>query len=373
MSVYSARALKAWVLLLFLYPIVSCEQQDPVVIGFIGGISGRVADLGVAGRNGFILAIEERNARGGLQGQPVQYLTKDDQQNPAKAREGVKELIDAGVAGIVGPMTSAMAMATVDQVNRAKLVMMGATVTTNALTGIDDYFFRTIAPGSFHAGVTARYLRRQQNISTAKLLIELGNKAYTQDWAAGFTTAFEAEGGEVAATERFTSGNKVNFAGLAERLLADTPQLVVLVMNSVDAALMVKQIRDITPDVVIAASEWAGTERLIELGGILVEGIFVPQYLDRASSDPDYLRFRDAYTRRFGHDPGFPGMISFNATNVMLEALARKAPDQDLKSALLANRQYTGIQNQIILDDYGDASSRSYMTRVIDGKFEAIR
>ena len=45
-----------------------CAPPEPYRIGFLGGISGRYADLGIGGRNGAALAIEMRNAAGGING-----------------------------------------------------------------------------------------------------------------------------------------------------------------------------------------------------------------------------------------------------------------------------------------------------------------
>ena len=46
--------------------LTACSKDEPVRIGFVGGLTGRVADLGIAGRNGALLAVEERNAAGGI-------------------------------------------------------------------------------------------------------------------------------------------------------------------------------------------------------------------------------------------------------------------------------------------------------------------
>jgi branched-chain amino acid transport system substrate-binding protein len=42
-----------------------CGPTEPIRLGFLGGLSGRVADLGGAGRDGVQLAIEQANAGGG--------------------------------------------------------------------------------------------------------------------------------------------------------------------------------------------------------------------------------------------------------------------------------------------------------------------
>src|SRR3990167_6575494 len=72
-----------------------CSDPVPIRLGFVGGLSGSGSDIGGSARNGALLAIEETNAQGGIQGRPLEILIKDDRQDKAIIRNAVKELIDA--------------------------------------------------------------------------------------------------------------------------------------------------------------------------------------------------------------------------------------------------------------------------------------
>ena len=54
----SARVWAGAIIILNVVMLLSCAPPDPIRIGFIGGASGRVADLGIAGRDAVLLAIE---------------------------------------------------------------------------------------------------------------------------------------------------------------------------------------------------------------------------------------------------------------------------------------------------------------------------
>jgi len=82
-----------------------------VRIGFLAGLSGRVADLGIGGRNGAILAVEMRNRQGGINGRPVELIAEDDQQDAELARHAASRLLASKVEVVIGPMTSTMALA----------------------------------------------------------------------------------------------------------------------------------------------------------------------------------------------------------------------------------------------------------------------
>jgi branched-chain amino acid transport system substrate-binding protein len=176
------RSLRLLVPIAALVGLLACSPPEPILLGYVGGLSGRVADLGVEGRNGATLAVEIRNRAGGVKGRRVELLAEDDQQDPEVARRAVGTLIDRKVAAIVGPMTSAMAMVAVPLVNQAQLVMVSPTATTNALAGLDDHFFRVLAGTSRYATKSADYHFNRVGLRQVVAVFDLNNKSYTESW-----------------------------------------------------------------------------------------------------------------------------------------------------------------------------------------------
>lgn len=349
--------------------LAGCAPPEPLRLGFLGGLSGRVADLGIAGRNGAMLAVEMRNSSGGVNGRVVELIVEDDKQDPDLARKAVGRLLERKVEAIIGPMTSAMAVATVPLVNEAKLVMLSPTVTTTTLTGIDDHFLRVIASTTEYARVSAAYHFDRLGLRRVAAAYDLRNRAYTESWLTDYRHAFESAGGTLSTAVAFSSSGETSFADLAERLLRAQPELVLILANSVDAALLVQQIRKRDTVVRIGTSEWAATERLIELGGKAVEGVAIAQFIDRDSTQPAYLAFRKRYLERFGQEPGFGGLTAFDAANVVLDALVARQPGQTLKQVILAHGVFSGAQSEIRFDATGDAARETYLTTIRDGTF----
>ncbi|MCP4598018.1 ABC transporter substrate-binding protein [Neptuniibacter sp.] len=358
------------VLLSGLLLLIGCSDPEPIKIGFIGGTSGRVADLGIAGRNGFLLAVEQQNKRGGIDGHPIEVILKDDQQNPEVAKKGISELLNANVDAVIGPMTSAMAMATVDQMNKAETVMMACTVTTDKLTALDDYFLRPLSAINSHSAKAAKLLtNKHPEVSQLTIVIDLGNEAYTRDWANGFNSEFTKNASKKVISETFASSNDTDFSSLADSIIGTSPEAVVLVMNSVDAALLNKQLKQIKPNLVMLAAEWAGTERLIELGGSYVEGLYVAQYINRESETPRFIKFKNEYLQRFQQEPGFPAMYCYNSATMVMAALKQRKSGHSLKQSLLALNNFQGVQGVVAMDRFGDTQSITYMTQIKNGQF----
>lgn len=352
--------------------MAACAPPEPVRIGFIGGTSGRVADLGIAGRDAVLLAVDLRNQAGGVAGRKVEVLVRDDRQDPERAREVARDLIAQGVAGIVGPMTSAMAVATVPVTDAAGVVLVSPTASTDLLTGKDDSFFRVNASTLDNASRIARHHAARQATRRLAVAYDLGNKAYAESWLDGFRAAYLEGGGELVKVIPFSSGGDETFLALANSLLATRPDGVLTVANSMDTALLCQQIRKLDARIPILTSEWAATERLIELGGKAVEGVVVAQNFDRDSSAPAYRAFLEAYRARFHREPGFGGVIAFDAANVMTQALARRKPGQGLKEAILADPRFDGVQEPVTFDAFGDVRRSLFITVVRDGRFVVV-
>lgn len=350
----------------------SCTPPEPLRIGYLGGLSGRVADLGIGGLNGAHLAVSQRNQAGGIKGRQIELIEEDDQQNPDLARQAAGRLIDHKVMAIIGPMTSAMAVAVLPLINTAEIAMISPTVTTNELAGLDDYFFRIIPATREFVKTSAGYNARTLGLHRIRPVFDLRNRAYTESWLNDFVQSFSATGGKILTPLSFTSSDDINFATLARDALAGNPDGIILISNSVDAAMLCQSLRRLNPTIAIGTTEWAATERLVELGGKSVEGITVPQLFQRQSSQPAYLSFRKAYVERFGQEPGFAGLLAFDASNVALDALEKKAQGQSLKQAILSLKTFAGTQRSITFDAYGDTEGGTFMVTIKDGAFVPI-
>jgi len=369
---HSYRVFCSLALLVSVLFLQACSPVEPIRLGFLGSLSGRFADLGVDGRDGAQLAVDMRNKAGGVKGRTVSLISGDDQQNAEIAKQAVSQLIGSKVDAIIGPMTSAMAAVVVPQVNSAQLLMLSPTATASSLSGIDDYFFRVLPATSHFARKSADHHFLRLGLRRVVAVSDQRNAAYTESWFGDYQSAFEAHGGKVVKSLRFASGESNLFADLARQLLETGPDGILILANSVDAAMLIQHVRRLNATLPITTSEWTATERLIELGGRAVEGISIAQFLDRQSTQPSYIKFRQSYLERFGREPGFAALTAFDAVNVVLEAMEHQGAGQTLKQALLARRDFSGAQSPIVFDDFGDTLRETFITTVTNGSFVTL-
>ncbi len=353
--------------------LAGCDKtREPIPIGFLGGLTGRVADLGIAGRDGVILAVEEQNRAGGIAGRPIELLIADDRQDPEVARGAVDHLIDQGVWAIIGPMTSSMAMATVPAVNRHRVPMLSPTASTNELIGIDDSFFRTYPASARAADRLAEHLAEDLGLRRVNAIFDLGNRAHTESWLRHFQDAFAARGGRIEVIVPYLSSTQAGFMALAKELLAGDPQALFILANALDTALLMQQLNKLENDLPVFASEWSATEDILEYGGKTVDGLRFFHTFDRGHPAPQYQRFRQAFQDRFGYEAGFASTHAFDAARILFQALARSSDRQTLRRNLTRIGTFQGLQGEIHLDPFGDAARRHFLMTIRDGAFLAL-
>ena len=364
--------LRTAALLLVLGFVSGCGPREPVRVGFLGGLSGRVADLGEAGRNGAQIAVEEVNRAGGIDGRQIQLIVRDDAQNPEKAISAIDELIGARVEAIVGPMTSVVAEVVLPIAEKANIVLVSPTVTARHFFGRDDNLFLIMSSTKEEAELSADYHFAKSGVRRVVAIYDTKNRAYTESWLRDFTAEFQGRGGEVVPIA-FESGADVDIVAVVRGALAREPDAVLLITGALDAARFAQRVREVDTRILLFASQWASTERLIELGGNAVEGMVLHSYFDPDSKAPGLLRLRQAYLQRFMREPGFAGVAAYDAMHVVLEGLARRQGKQSLREVLQTGGPFTGAEDDLTFDRHGDSRRVPRIAVVRDGRFVTVR
>ena len=352
--------------------VASCSEELPLKIGFVGGLTGRVADLGVAGRDGVIMEVEDINRSGGIGGRKVELVIKDDRQDAESAKQAIRELINEQVIAIIGPMTSSMAVVIQPLIGSSQTVTISPTAKTDQLSDQDDFFLRVTNQLSRNAEQLAAHAVKGLGLKNIAVVYDVSNRAFTETWLNYFEKSLLQNGGQIAVAEEFTSQPDVHFLPIAKRVLATKPDGVLLLSNAIDTALLAQQIRKLESKVALFSSEWAFTTDLISFGGRPVNGMIAFLSFNTNSQEARYLAFKERFTNRFGYAPSFATVLAHDATSFLFAGLKKNPPQSGLKEALLNLGPFPGLQSEITVDRYGDVERTLFMTVIEDGQFKVV-
>lgn len=350
----------------------ACRRSEPIRVGLVAGLSGRHYDLGVSCRNGAQLAVHDLNATGGVAGRPLELLVRDDAQDAAAARQAVRELVAAGAVAIVGHCTSAMAEATLPLADEAEVVMVSPTAAAPGLLGRDDWLILADASGASGPRTLAAHAARRWPGVRVAVVHDRSNAAYSGPWREAFGAALRGDGGRLAADVPFTSGQVPSFGALAGRALAEPADAVLIVANALDTAMLAQQLKRRAPEVQLLGTAWSFTEDLAQHGGAAVEGAVFVHRSEPTSHRPEAVRFRKAFTERYGEGPSFAAFQAYDAVRMVAAALERDGTRREVRRELLRRGSFRGLTEEFTIDATGDAHRPDHLSTVRDGRFQPL-
>ncbi|MGD9278795.1 MAG: ABC transporter substrate-binding protein, partial [Desulfobacterales bacterium] len=122
----------------------ACDlKKEPIKIGLVVNLSGRGGTAGEYIREGAMIAADEINQKGGIQGRPILLVIKDDENTDDGIINADKELIAEGVPIIIGHTYSESTLKAYPYVTSRDTLLFTSYTATSRLTGKDDLFFRT--------------------------------------------------------------------------------------------------------------------------------------------------------------------------------------------------------------------------------------
>ena len=177
----------------------AAEESEAIKIGVLYPLTGSGAVLGVPALMGHDMAVEEINARGGIEGRPVVSIARDSKVKPAVAAAAARELITREeVDVLIGGLSSAEGLALSEVARQEKVVYIATIPKTVQMTNekFHKYVFRTAANTDTEARAMAR---TSGQIGIEKICQIQFDYAYGHDLAAGFIAALpeEAPGAEI--------------------------------------------------------------------------------------------------------------------------------------------------------------------------------
>lgn len=131
------------------YSLATPAQAQDIKVGFNADQSGTgAAELGIAARHGFDLAIEDINKAGGVLGRKLVGIVRDDLGAPPKSIQNMTELIDSEkVVAVIGPTNSGNALAWLHLPQQKKVPVIVPVATATDITRryapeAQNYIFR---------------------------------------------------------------------------------------------------------------------------------------------------------------------------------------------------------------------------------------
>ncbi len=352
---------------LALLTLSTCASRTPILVGLAVELTGKQADVGINIRDAAQMAVDEINEQGGVNGQPLELIIRDDQGRPEVAQKVDAELLEMGVVAILGHYTSNVAAAVIDQMNAAEVVLISPTASSSYFSGKDDYFFRLISDTGFIGEQMGKHIDAYHEIERLLGVYDDNNRAYAKSYWDALSETFVQLGGH-AETLSFIAG-ETDLQKLAVEISEANPDGLVIVASAVDTAIIAQYIRQLGLEIPLFTSPWAQTSQLTEKGGRAVEGLEISAFYNPNNQLESHRVFAEKFTHRYRRQPLLGTSQAYEMVLVLAEALKKTGgKSAGLPQALLELNDFPGVLGPITFDEFGDVHREVYIMRVEDGQ-----
>jgi branched-chain amino acid transport system substrate-binding protein len=110
------------------------------------------------------------------------------------------------------------------------------------------------------------------------------------------------------------------------------------------------------------------------VAGAAAEGTTVASYFNPDEPRPEVVRFKAAFTAKFGVPPDAGSALGYDCVRLLAHAMkeARSAVPEDVARALHALQGWPGVTGVFSFDDGGDSAKPVIFSVVRNGRFEYL-
>lgn len=356
--------------------ILSCSkvEKEPVKIGYVATLSGRLSDSGIKARNGIELAVAKINKAGGISGRKIKLIVKDNQNDPGANGKVITQLIDEGVIAIVGPLKSSMAQSSLEAIKNQNVLMISPTISTDSIKNLDDNFLRIIPVASNQAkGIAEKMVK--DGCRTVSVIYDASNFVYAHPLYLSFENYFQGRDNHINFVFGMTEKNPAAFDRIAKKLAQAKSEALFLITSGIDAAFLCQQIKKTELNLKIYGSYWVKSGNIIEEGGKSVEGLTIITPYSRPEPTQAYTSFKETYIKEYGIEPHYLSIYAYDAVQVIFKGMVRCRKTYDaaaIKSTIIDERVFEGLEDDIEINRFGDAVRKDMFVVINDGKFKRI-
>ena len=293
-----------------------------IKLGAAEALTGPAAKYGVAIKNGFTLAVDEINAKGGVNGNKIALIVEDEQGKKEEAITVFKKLIfQDKVLMVFGPTLSNSAFAADPIAAAAKVVAFGTSNTADGITAIGPQIFRNSVMESDVLPVTTRAAIKHFNLK--KVAVIYGNDdAFTKNGYDVFKTTLEAQKIPVTDTETYAKGD-VDFKAQLTKIKASNPDAIVCSCLAEEAANIILQTRTLGMKQPFIGGNGFNSPKLFEIAKDAADNTIMGSPWSAENSAPANKAFIAAYKARFNADPDQFAAQAYDAMHLVAEAIKK--------------------------------------------------
>lgn len=314
------------------------KDANTIPVGANFEITGNVANYGNATYEGLVLAIEEVNAAGGVNGKKIDLIKADSKSEASEAANAATKLIsDDHVKVLVGPATTGSVLAEIQIATDNKVPIIAPCATSPKVTvengEVKPYVFRSCIIDPLQGDVMATFASKTLAAKTAVVYVD-SSSDYSKSLGAVFKEKFEAAGGKVVMEEAFLQKDQ-DFKATLTKIRGANADVIFVPAYYEEVGKIVKQARELGVNSVMLGTDGWDDQKVVDIAGAaaLNNTYFSSHY---SETDKDVQPFIEAYKKKYNHMPNVFAALGYDAGKMLIDAIKRGGDDSEKIAKALA-------------------------------------
>lgn len=353
------------------------EKPEPtnlseVRIGFLGPLEGSVlVPQGMQMLHGAQLAAEEANKKGGYKGIPFKIMEHNDVGLWGAAANEVVKMNDEGVWAWIGTIDDINTHVALRVTLKLEIPMINTGDPDPTLTETRiPWLMRNIADDRQSSYALVNYVYRK--MGHKRVAIIRADNRYGRVGTMEFKDAALRIGHPHILEVRFADG-ETDFTTQLERIKKLKPDAVLIWGNAKESALILNQMREMGIDQPAYCSDRSVNPEFLKIAGNNAEGIITTCQYNPEANNPRLKAFQENYKKRFNQDPDVFAAHSYDAMNIIVDAIHRvglnRALIRDILLDMKTYQGYEGITGKLVLDPSWNDIGTIYLAEIKNGKY----
>lgn len=303
------------------------ESGDVIKVGVILPLTGSQAMFGAMEKNAFEMAYEELKAAGKttINGKEIKLLFEDDQGLQDVARSATEKLVNQDkVVMLSGGYSSACTNVIAGSAQAMQTPFLAVTGSSDEITrqGWNWVFRGTAAPASKYTG--AFWDMVEKVIKPEKVAVIYENTDFGISSAKGFREECEKRGINIVFDQSYEHG-AIDFKPMLANMRNANPDIIFAVSYVMDAAMIVKQMKELNFDTNLFVGGGAGytMPEFKENAGDAAEYVASTTLWIPNVAWPGAKEFFENYKEKYGTEPDYHGAQAYATMYVIADALNR--------------------------------------------------
>jgi branched-chain amino acid transport system substrate-binding protein len=371
-------------IIMLLLVVVGCGTQssssnEDIKIGFYGPITGPTSLVGGASQLGARFAVDEINAKGGINGRKLKLIEYDDKSQPELAVKAVTRMIEVDkVHAIIGSLHSGNILASAPQVEKGQIPEIGIGTSSVWLSKGYKYLFRGTSSAALASPLLAKTIKE---FGYTKIAILASSTEYAKTGADEIVRDLEKVGIKVVARETHNNGD-TDFTAQIAKMISSGAQAMFVYSGTEDMGLQMKQFRQLGFNGEVFGPETFSSPDVRKVAGPAANGaIFAATYVIPDSVDEAYndyeKKFLTAWKAKHGQLPvSDTAYRSYDSIMLLAEALkkTKSLNGPDLRDAIENITNYAGLAGTFnFKGNNGEGVKEIRLYGVVNGKIVPLQ